>query len=101
MPGGHIETFYTLGGASHVPICSHTGGMIHLRGAEQLSGGAKCPPCKKNPAVLYSNSTRGLCVYGYSVHYVFSDVLTVPSDCGCVHVCGCECSCPSTNNVSM
>ena len=52
--GGHIETFYTLGGASHVPICSHAGGMIHLRGGRATFRGGEVPPLppsKKNPGV--------------------------------------------------
>ena len=59
MPGGHIEAFYTVGGASHVPI-SHTGGHDPSRGggggAEQLSGGGEgdllpLPPSKMYPGL--------------------------------------------------
>ena len=55
MPGGHIEAFYTLGGASHVPSCSHAGLHAPSQGGEQLLGGggggqsASPAPSKKNP----------------------------------------------------
>ena len=49
--GGHIETFYTLGGASHVPICSHAGGHDPSQGGGRATfrGGEVplLPPSKK------------------------------------------------------
>ena len=43
--GGHIETCYTLGGASHVPICSHAGGYGPSQGGQSnFQGGQNAPP---------------------------------------------------------
>ena len=49
MPGGHNETFYTLGGggggggASHVPICSHIGGHDPSWGERATFRGCEVP----------------------------------------------------------